>query len=182
VHGGSGFTEHFPASQYMRDVRIALIYEGTNGVQALDLVGRKLPANGGRAMLTWLAELEAFSAGARGDAATDPFLDGLDGARAQLQDGVGWLMQNGLAHPDNAAAGSHDFLHLVGLTALAWMWARMALVAQGRIAAGDTDPFWTTKLAVGRFFLARVLPEAGVHLARLKSGAETVMALPAEAF
>ena len=182
VHGGSGFTEHFPASQYMRDVRIALIYEGTNGVQALDLVGRKLPAQGGRAMLTWLAELEAFSAGARGDAATDPFLDGLDGARAQLQDGVGWLMQNGLSNPDNAAAGSHDFLHLVGLTALAWMWARMALVAQAKIAAGDADPFWTNKLAVGRFFLARVLPEAQVHLARLKSGAETVMALPAEAF
>jgi hypothetical protein len=91
-------------------------------------------------------------------------------------------MQNGLAHPDNAAAGSHDFLHLVGLTALAWMWARMALVAQAKIAAGDADPFWTSKLAVGRFFLARVLPEAQVHLARLKSGAETVMALPAEAF
>lgn len=182
VHGGSGFTEHFPVSQYMRDVRIALIYEGTNGVQALDLVGRKLPANGGRAMLTWLAELEAFSADARGDAATDPFLDGLDGARAQLQEAVGWLMQNGLTQPDNAAAGSHDFLHLVGLTALAWMWARMALAAQAKIAAGDADPFWTNKLAVGRFFLARVLPEAGVHLARLKSGAETVMALPAEAF
>jgi hypothetical protein len=139
VHGGSGFTEHFPASQYMRDVRIALIYEGTNGVQALDLVGRKLPANGGRAMLTWLAELEAFSSGARGEPATDPFLDGLDGARAQLQEAVGWLMQNGLAHPDNAAAGSNDFLHLVGLTALSWMWARMALVAQAKIAAGDTD-------------------------------------------
>jgi alkylation response protein AidB-like acyl-CoA dehydrogenase len=182
VHGGSGFTEHFPASQYMRDVRIALIYEGTNGVQALDLVGRKLPAQGGRAMLTWLAELEAFSAGARGDPATDPFLDGLDGARAQLQEGVGWLMQNGLSHPDNAAAGSHDFLHLMGLTALAWMWAQMAVAAQAKIAAGDADPFWTTKLAVGRFFLARVLPEASVHLARLKSGAETVMALPAEAF
>jgi hypothetical protein len=133
-------------------------------------------------MLTWLAELEAFSAGAWGDPATDPFLDGLDGARAQLQEGVGWLMQNGLAHPDNAAAGSHDFLHLVGLTALAWMWAQMAVAAQAKIAAGDADPFWTTKLAVGRFFLARVLPEASVHLARLKSGAETVMALPAEAF
>ena len=182
VHGGSGFTEHFPASQYMRDVRIALIYEGTNGVQALDLVGRKLPANGGRAMLTWLAELEAFSSGARGDPDTDPFLDGVDGARAQLQEGVGWLMQNGLAHPDNAAAGSNDFLHLVGLTALSWMWARIAPVAQAKIAAGDTDPFWASKLAVGRFFLARVLPETQVHLARLKSGAETVMALPAEAF
>ena len=91
-------------------------------------------------------------------------------------------MQNGLAHPDNAAAGSNDFLHLVGLTALSWMWARMALVAQAKIAAGDTDPFWASKLAVGRFFLARVLPETQVHLVRLKSGAETVMALPAEAF
>ena len=157
-------------------------YEGATGVRAMDPGGRNRPAQGGRAWLACWGGRGGYSAGARGDPAAAPVLDGSDGARAQLQDGVGWLMQNGLSNPDNAAAGSHDFLHLVGLTALAWMWARMALVAQAKIAAGDADPFWTSKLAVGRFFLARILPEAGVHLARLKSGAETVMALPAEAF
>jgi hypothetical protein len=182
VHGGSGFTEHFPASQYLRDCRISLIYEGTSGVQALDLVGRKLAANGGRAMMTFAAEVDAFVADNAGDAALKPFLDGLAGAKAELQEATFWLMQNGMANPDNAGAGSLDYLHLMGLTALAYMWAQMAKVAMAKVAAGDADPLYAEKLAVGRYFLARVLPETSLRLAKVKAGAETVMALPAEAF
>ncbi len=182
VHGGSGFTEHFPASQYLRDSRITLIYEGTNGVQALDLVGRKLPANGGRAVTAFMAELDAFVADNGADAALTPFVRGLAAAKAQLQEATLWLMQNGFANPDNAIAGSSDYLRLFGLTGLAYMWALMAKAANARIAGGDADPFYANKLTVGRYFLERVLPDAGAALAKVKAGGETMMALPAEAF
>jgi alkylation response protein AidB-like acyl-CoA dehydrogenase len=182
VHGGSGFTEHFPASQYLRDSRITLIYEGTNGVQALDLVGRKLPANGGRAVSTFMAEIDAFVAASDDDGAMKPFANGLAGAKAQLQEATMWLMQNGFSNPDNAIAGSSDYLRLFGLTGLAYMWALMAKAANDKIAAGDADPFYANKLTVGRYFLERVLPDGGAYLAKVKTGAETVMALPAEAF
>ena len=182
VHGGSGFTEHFPASQYLRDSRITLIYEGTNGVQALDLVGRKLPANGGRAISAFMAELDAWVAANDGDAVLKPFAEGLASAKAQLQDATMWLVQNGFSNPDNAIAGSTDYLRLFGLTGLAYMWALIAKAASARIAGGDADPFYANKLVTGRYFLQRVLPDAGAALAKVKAGAETVMALPAEAF
>jgi alkylation response protein AidB-like acyl-CoA dehydrogenase len=182
VHGGSGFTEHFPASQYMRDSRIAMIYEGTNGIQALDLVGRKLAANGGRAVMTFFAEIDALTGAGAADPAVQPFIDGLSSAKASLQEATMWLMQNGMANPDNAGAASTDYLHLFGLTGLAYMWALQAQAAQARIAAGDNDPFYAHKLTTGRYFLERVLPEAGAHLAKLKTGSATMMELPAEAF
>ena len=182
VHGGSGFTEHFPASQYLRDVRIALIYEGTNGIQALDLVGRKLAANGGRAVMSFFAEIDGFVEANQADAKLKPFLDGLAGAKAQLQEATLWLMQNGLQNPDNAGAASTDYMHLFGLTGLAYMWTLMAKVSQAKIDAGDTDPFYENKLVVGRYYLERFLPETGAHLAKLKTGSATMMALPAEAF
>ncbi len=182
VHGGSGFTEHFPASQYLRDCRIALIYEGTNGVQALDLVGRKLAANGGRAVMSFFAEIDGFIEANGSNAELKPFLDGLAGAKAQLQEATMWLMQNGLANPDNAGAASTDYMHLFGITGLAYMWALMARVSLAKIAGGDTDPFYESKLAVGRYFLERVLPDTGAHLAKLKTGSATMMAMPAEAF
>ena len=182
VHGGSGFTEHFPASQYVRDCRITLIYEGANGIQALDLVGRKLAANGGRAVMSFFAEVDAYVEANQKDADLKPFLDGLAQAKAQLQDATMWLMQNGLANPDNAGAASSDYMHLFGLTALAYMWALMAKAAQGKIAAGDADPFYAAKLAVGRYYVERMLPDTGAHLAKLKTGAASLMALPAEAF
>jgi hypothetical protein len=182
VHGGSGFTEHFPASQYLRDSRITLIYEGTNGVQALDLVGRKLAANGGRAMTSFFAELDAFTDAHAGEEPLTPYVEAVAATKAQLQDATFWLMRNGVANPDSAAAASTDYLHLVALTGLAYMWAKIAKVVQAKIAAGDSDPFYANKLIVGRYFLERVLPDAGSHLAKLKTGSEVVMALPAEAF
>ena len=182
IHGGSGFTEHFPASQYMRDVRISLIYEGTNGVQALDLVGRKLAADGGRAVMSFFAEIDGFIAANSEDLALKPFVEGLAVAKGQLQEGTMWLMQNGLKNPENAGAASTDYLHLFGLTALSYMWALIAKTTQAKIAAGDADPFYANKLTVGRYYLQRILPDAGAHLAKLISGSELMMALPAEAF
>jgi alkylation response protein AidB-like acyl-CoA dehydrogenase len=182
VHGGSGFTEHFPASQYLRDVRIALIYEGTNGVQALDLVGRKLAAKGGRGVMTFFQEVDQFIGENDGDAELKPFIEALAGVKAQLQDGTMWLMQNGLQNPDNAGAASTDYMHLFGLTGLAYMWALMVKAANAKIAAGSSDPFFTTKIVTAKYFIERVLPDAGAHLAKLKTGSATLMALPAEAF
>ena len=181
VHGGSGFTEHFPASQYLRDSRIAMIYEGTNGIQALDLVGRKLAANGGRAVMSFFAEIDGHVAGPH-DEAVKPFIEGLGLVKGQLQEATMWLMQNGMANPDNAGAASTDYLHLFGLTGLAYMWALQAAAAQAKIASGDNDPFYAHKLTTGRYFLERILPEAGAHLAKLKAGSAVMMELPAEAF
>ncbi len=182
VHGGSGFTEHYPASQHLRDVRISMIYEGTNGVQAMDLVGRKLGAHGGRAPMAWFAELEAFITGREGQPALAAYVEGLKTARGQLQEATMWLMQHGLQNPDDAGAAATDYLNLFALTALAWMWTQLAEAAQARIDAGDTDPFYARKLVVGRYFLERILPEAGAHLAKLKAGSASLMALEAEGF
>ncbi|MEW6539765.1 MAG: acyl-CoA dehydrogenase C-terminal domain-containing protein [Pseudomonadota bacterium] len=182
VHGGSGYTEHFTASQYLRDARITMIYEGTNGIQALDLVGRKLPANGGRAIMTWFGEIDAFVAENSGNEAIKPFVDGLADMKAKLQDGTMWLMQNGMANPDNAGAASTDYLNVFGLTALAYMWAQMAKVAQAQVEAGSTDPYYATKLQTGRYFVERILPDAEAHLKKMKTGADVLMAMPAEAF
>ncbi len=102
--------------------------------------------------------------------------------RAQLQEASLWLMQNGVANPDAAASASHDYLNLMALTGLAHMWAKMAKAAQAKIASGDADPFYANKLITGRYFLDRILPEAGAHLAKLKTGAAPVMALAAEGF
>jgi len=182
VHGGSGFTEHFPASQYLRDCRIALIYEGTNGVQALDLVGRKLAANGGRAVMSFFAEIDAYVEAHGSDAQMKPFTDGLATVKAQLQEATMWLMQNGLANPDNAGAASTDYMHLFGITGLAFMWAQIAQACIARAKAGDADPFYANKLVVGRYFVERIIPEGTSHLAKLKTGSATLMQLPAEAF
>ncbi|MBU2166331.1 MAG: acyl-CoA dehydrogenase C-terminal domain-containing protein, partial [Alphaproteobacteria bacterium] len=182
VHGGSGYTEHFPASQYLRDARITLIYEGTNGVQALDLVGRKLPANGGRAIMSWFADIDAFVSDNSGNEAIKPFIDGLSDSKKKLQEATMWLMQNGMQNPDNAGAASTDYLHIFGLTAMAYVWAQMAIAAQKAIDGGSDDPFYVTKLQTGRYFVERILPDAGAHLAKLKTGADVLMAMPAEAF
>jgi alkylation response protein AidB-like acyl-CoA dehydrogenase len=177
VHGGSGFTEHFPVSQYLRDTRITMIYEGANGIQALDLVGRKLAANGGRAAMTFFAEIDAF-VGTNPDEAMVPFVGPLAEAKGQLQEATMWLMQHGIANPENAGAASSDYLQLFGLVAVAYMWARMAKAALGK----EADPFYATKLVLARYYAERILPETSAHLAKLKTGAETMMELPAEAF
>ncbi len=179
LHGGSGFTREWGMEQFVRDVRITLIYEGTNGIQALDLVGRKLAAKGGRAIFTFFAEMDDFIGENEGNADMKPFVDGLRDAKAQLQDGTTWLMQNGMSDFNNAGAASTDYLHLFGLTALGYMWAKMAKVS---LEKRGTDPYYDDKLLTARYYVSRILPETGSHLAKLKTGAEPLMALAAERF
>ncbi|PHR91504.1 MAG: acyl-CoA dehydrogenase [Robiginitomaculum sp.] len=182
VYGGHGFIEEWGMSQFVRDARIAQIYEGANGIQALDLVGRKLARNGGRALMNISAEIDAFVAENEGNEAMKPFTDGLSNAKGKLQMGTMWLMQNGMSNPDNAGAGSVDYMHMLGITMLSYMWARMAKVALTKIEAGDDDPFYTDKLITGKYFMARIVPNIDAHLAKLQSGAEPVMALAADRF
>ena len=151
-------------------------------MQALDLVGRKLAAKGGRAVMSFFAEIDAAVAEAGDDADVKAFAEALAGVKAKLQEATFWLMQNGLANPDNAGAASTDYLHLFGLTACSYMWLLMVKAAKAKIAEGATDPFYANKLITGRYYTARVLPDADAHLAKLKTGAEPLMALAAEAF
>ncbi len=179
LHGGSGFTREWGMEQFVRDVRITLIYEGTNGIQALDLVGRKLAANGGRAVFTFFAEIDDFIGANEDNEELAPFIEGLKDAKAKLQDGTTWLMQNGMSNFNNAGAASTDYLHLFGLTALAYMWAKMAKTA---VEKRGSDPYYDDKLVTGRYYISRILPETAAHLAKLKTGADPLMALEAERF
>jgi alkylation response protein AidB-like acyl-CoA dehydrogenase len=182
MYGGHGYIAEHGMEQFVRDARISMIYEGANGVQALDLVGRKLPRDGGRAIMAFFAEVAAFAKENGGDEAMKPYVAPLMGAVGHLQQAMGWLMQNGLANPDNAGAAATDFMELFGLVAFGYMWARMAKVANDKIAASGATPYLKTKLVTGKFFMERMLPETVAHLARLQSGSATTMELAAEAF
>jgi Acyl-CoA dehydrogenases len=182
MFGGHGYIAEHGMEQFVRDARIAMIYEGANGIQALDLVGRKLPRDGGRAVMAFFGEVAAFAKDHGADEAMKPYVAPLSTALGHLQQATTWLMQNAMMKPDNAGAGATDYMQLFGLVTFAYMWARMAKVAQDKIAAGGATPYLTTKLVTGRFFMERMLPETAVHLARIQTGSATTMELAAEAF
>ena len=182
ILGGHGYVEEWGMSQFVRDARIAMIYEGANGIQAMDLIGRKLPKDGGRAMMAFLGEVQTFIKDHSEDPAMTPFTGPLQAGLDDLQGAVMWLMQNAFSKPDNAGAGATDFLHLMGLVAIGAMWGRIAKAALARKADGTEPARWEAKLVTGRFYMERMLPETGLRLARIKAGAETTMALPAEIF
>jgi alkylation response protein AidB-like acyl-CoA dehydrogenase len=182
VLGGHGYIAEWGMEQFVRDARIAMIYEGANGIQALDLVARKLPKDGSRALMAFLGEISQFLAAGKNDPALAPYLGALQGALGHLQQASLWLSRNGLADPNNAGAASYDYMHLFGLTALGFMWARIVKAVTARQARGESSPALDAKLTLAKFFNERMLPETGAHLARLSAGAEALMALPAEAF
>ena len=183
VFGGHGYIAEHGMEQFVRDARIAMIYEGANGIQALDLVGRKLPKDGGRALQAFLAEVNGYIKERGDDAALAPYVKPLAQALGELQQATMWFMQNALANPENAGAGSTDYMHLFGLVALGYMWCLIAEAAKAKAAAGNgAAERMEAKLVTGRFFAERMLPAATTHLARIKAGASSTMALPAEAF
>jgi alkylation response protein AidB-like acyl-CoA dehydrogenase len=185
VYGGHGYIEEWGMSQYTRDARIAMIYEGANGIQALDLVGRKLALDGGKHVMAFFDLIKTFIKDNAGqDEAFDKdFLDPLKAASKDLQAAGMYFMQQGMTNPNNALSGSYDFMHMFGHVCLGLMWARMGKAAQDALAAGTTDPeFYETKLATGRYYMARQLPATALHLTRIQSGGDTVMALEAANF
>ncbi|SPH22263.1 3-methylmercaptopropionyl-CoA dehydrogenase [Ascidiaceihabitans donghaensis] len=185
VYGGHGYIEEWGMSQFTRDARIAMIYEGANGVQALDLVGRKLAQDGGKHVMAFFDLVKTFikdNAG-KDDAYDAAFLEPLKAASKDLQAAGMYFMQNGMKNPNNALSGSNDFMHMFGHVCLGLMWAQMGKAATEALANGASDTaFYETKLATGRFYMARQLPATALHLARINTGADTVMALDAANF
>ncbi len=183
VYGGHGYIAEWGMEQYVRDARIAMIYEGTNGVQAMDLVGRKLATNGGRAVQTFFKIVGEEIAVAKQDASLADFATRLERASNDLQASTLWFVQNGITNPNNVGAGAHSYMHLMGIVALGLMWLRMATAATAQLAEGKGDKaFLEAKLVTARYFAERVLPDAGALRRKIEGGAEAIMALAPEMF
>jgi len=184
MFGGHGYIQEWGMEQFVRDARIAMIYEGANGIQALDLVGRKLPANGGRAVMSFFKEVGDFLKENKEDEALAPFTAPLKKGLDDLQAATMWFMNNAMTKPDNAGAGSTDYMHLFGLVGMGYMWAKIAKTAQAQLAegAGDKADWLKNKLIFGTFFMERTMPETSAHLARISTGADTMMSVDVDAF
>ena len=185
VYGGHGYIEEWGMSQFARDARIAMIYEGANGVQALDLVGRKLGQDGGKHVMAFFELLRNFASENKGTHASfdQNFLDPLKQTGKDLQAGAMYFMEAGMKNPNHALAGSYDFMHMFGHVCLGLMWARMAKASYDALARGADDAaFYETKIATGRYYMLRQLPATALHLKRIGSGADPVMALDAANF
>ena len=181
IFGGHGYIAEHGMEQFVRDARIAQIYEGANGIQALDLVGRKLGKDGGRAIMAFFNEVQTYLKERANSDEMNVYLKPLGQSLAHLQEASMWFMQNAMAKPDNAGAGSYDYMHLFGLVALGYMWCRIAeavLAKKGNASAQRM----TAKLVTARFFMERMLPETATRLARIQAGAASTMELPADAF
>jgi len=182
VFGGHGYIEEQGMSQYVRDARITMIYEGANGVQAMDLVGRKLAQNGGRAVQAFFALVDAECAAAKDGTLAD-FATRLEKANGELKAATMWFMQNGMANPNNVGAGAHHYMHIMGIVALGLMWLRMAEAAQKALDEGRGDKsFLEAKRVTARHFAERFMPDAGALRRKIEAGSEAMMALTPEQF
>ena len=183
VYGGHGYVREWGMEQFVRDSRINQVYEGANGVQALDLVGRKMTMKGGRATLAFFGEVERVIKECEADAELAFLVEPLKAAYGHAGEAAGWLMENGPKNPDNAGAGSYDVLTMYGILSLGIMWAQMAKVANAKLAAGAENPdFYKRKLTCAKYWAERELPMTSVLLARVKAGADTIMELDAASF
>lgn len=184
VYGGHGYIAEWGMEQFVRDARIAMIYEGANGIQALDLVGRKLPTGIGRLARRFFHPVSAFIE----EKMMDPgigkdYVMPLAKAFARLQTATAVVSERGMKNADEAGAASWDYLNLFALVALGFMWARMAEVARQKLAEGGGDKdFYETKLVTARFFMDRMLPDTAAQLAKIQAGAESTMMLKAANF
>jgi alkylation response protein AidB-like acyl-CoA dehydrogenase len=183
IFGGHGYIAEHGMEQFVRDARIAQIYEGANGIQALDLVGRKLGKDGGRAIMTFFNEVQTYLKERANSDAMNVYLKPLGQSLAHLQQASMWFMQNAMAKPDNAGAGSYDYMHLFGLVALGYMWCRIAEAALAKLPkANGSVVRLNAKLVTARFFMERMLPETATRLARIEAGAASTMELLDDAF
>lgn len=183
VFGGHGYIWENGVEQYVRDARIAQIYEGTNGVQAMDLVGRKLAMNGGRALQSFLKLVADEVAEAKSNPKLATFAEALEKASGQLGAATMWLMQNAMQHPDNAGAGAVHYMHILGIVATGLMWLRMAKAAAGLLDSGEGDArYLEAKLVTARFFAERIMPDAGALRRKMEGGAESLMAIDPDMF
>ena len=183
VFGGHGYIEEWGMSQFVRDARIAMIYEGTNGVQAMDLVGRKLAQNGGRAVQAFFAIVDAQCAAAKAKPELSSLAAAVEAANGDLKAATMWFMANGMTNPNQVGAGAHHYMHIMGIVALGAQWLRMGEVALVALASNASDKaFYEAKLATARYFGERFCPDAAALRRKIEAGSEAIMALPPEAF
>ncbi len=182
-YGGHGYIHEWGMEQFVRDARITQIYEGANGIQALDLVGRKLPQNLGRNLRQFFHPVDAFIQENMMDPEQKEFVMPLAKAFAKLQQGTALIGEKGMKNPDEAGAASTEYLRMFGLVALGFMWAQMAKIAKAKLTEGTDDPeFYNTKLVTARFFFERMIPDVSSLLVKMSAGSKTMMELDAEAF
>ncbi len=184
VFGGHGYVREWGMEQFVRDARIAMIYEGTNGVQAMDLCGRKLARDGGKAIQAFFATVDEEIAAAKEAGGDLADLAGkLDKALGEQKAATMWFMQNAMTNPNHLGAGAHHYMHIMGIVTLGLMWLRMATTATKALAGDPQDKaFYEAKLTTAAYFAQRYLPDAGSLRRKLESGGETMMSLPEEAF
>ena len=183
VWGGYGYVAENGMEQFVRDARIAMIYEGANGIQAMDLVGRKLPMKGGRAIQSFFALVDGEIDDAANDGAVREIAEALGKANGELKAAAMWLMQNAPENPDNAGSAAYAIMEILGLLSMGLMWLRMAKAAFAAIETGEGDKaFMEAKLLCARHFAQSQLPDAGALRRKLQAGAEVIMAMPAESF
>ena len=185
IYGGHGYIEEWGMSQFARDARIAMIYEGANGIQALDLVGRKLPQNQGKNMIAFFTILKTYLTENqnKSDEFDKIFLEPMKSATDDLEGAVLYFMDKGIKNPNEALAGSYDFMHLFGYVCLGLMWCKIAQASHEAInLSSDHDDFHQSKISTGQYFMERQLPFTRLHLARIRAGSNTVMKLSASNF
>ena len=185
IYGGHGYIEEWGMSQFARDARIAMIYEGANGIQALDLVGRKLPQNQGKNMMAFFTILKTYLTENqnKSDEFDKIFLEPMKSATDDLEGAVLYFMDKGIKNPNEALAGSYDFMHLFGYVSLGLMWCKIAQASHEAInLSSDHDDFHQSKISTGQYFMERQLPFTRLHLARIRAGSSTVMKLSASNF
>ncbi len=176
IYGGHGFIREHGVEQYVRDARIAQIYEGTNGIQALDLVGRKMGVGFGRLLRRFFHPVQKFIEENQSVDDMQEFIFPLAKGLAKLQQATAMIAQKGLKNPDEAGAASSDYLRQFALVSMAYMWAQMSKVALEKLEAGEGDKaFYQTKLKTARFFMTRMLPEADARFKMVLAGAQTLM-------
>ncbi len=177
IFGGHGYIREWGQEQLIRDCRITQIYEGTNGIQSLDLAGRKIVANGGAFYQHFADEVKSFIATA--DDSLAEFTAPLQAAIENLDDLTAWLIAQAKTNPNEIGAASVEYLQVFGYTAYAYMWALMARTAQGK---EQEDDFYASKMGTARFFFARLLPRIQSLSSSVKAGSESLYLLNAEQF
>jgi len=183
VYGGHGYVKEWGMEQFVRDSRIAMIYEGTNGVQAMDLCGRKLASKGGRAVQAFFKMIDDEIAEAKGNEALADLAEKLEKALGEQKAATMWFMNNAMANPNHLGAGAHHYMHIMGIVTLGFFWLKMAKVADAALKGGASDTaFYEAKLTSAAYYAERFLPDAGALRRKLEAGSDNMMALPEEAF
>lgn len=180
IFGGHGYIAEHGMEQFVRDSRIAMLYEGTNDIQALDLISRKLPAKHGQTVMAYLQDIGGFIVANQDNEQLKDIIEALQKAAEALQGALGYLMEHGQKNPDNAVAAAHDFMHLMGTVTFGHIWAKMALVAQEKLVDDADNDFYKSKIILAKYYANKHLPEAKGFQVKIMSGADVINAMPIE--